>query len=141
MTRLVNLLGDTFQPGSQQANQSNFFACARQNNRNVHEGQTYSEISHEMIISDISTIKHIIVQYANTGSFSPNKPSAGKRSACTNEIIQFMEYLFSTMYLRAESKKSVERLLHLVAGVTNISAVTTVNDVIRNHIEEEYLKL
>ena len=127
----VNSLGGTFQPGRAvplhvRNRITELFA----------EGQAYSQISHETKIH-ISTIKRIIVQYANTGSFSPNKSSGRKRSVCTNEIIQFIEYLkFSRPTIYAEE---IRREI-IALGVINIPAVTT-NDVIRNQLGLTYKKI
>ena len=126
----VNSLGGTFQPG--------MAVPLHVRNRITElfaEGQTYSQISHETKIH-ISPIKRIIVQYANTGS--PNKSSGRKRSVCTNEIIQFIEYLkFSqpTIYAEEIRRESI------ALGVINIPAVTTINDVIPNQLGLMYKKI
>ena len=119
----VNSLGGIFQPGRSiplhvRNRITDLFA----------EGQTYSEISYETKVN-ISTMKRIIVQYANTGSFSPNKSSGRKRSIHTNEIIQFIEFLkFSRPSIYVEE---IRREI-MALGVINIPAVTTIN-VIKRH--------
>ena len=120
----VNSLGGIFQPGRSiplhvRNRITDLFA----------EGQTYSEISHETKVN-ISTIKRIIVQCANTGSFSPNKSSGRKRSIHTNEIIQFIEFLkfFRPSIYAEEIRREIMAL-----GVINIPAVTTIN-VIKRHM-------
>ena len=128
----VNSLGGIFQPGRSiplhvRNRITDLFA----------EGQTYSKISHETKVN-ISTIKRIIAQYANTGSFSPKKSSGRKRSICTNEIIQFIEFLkFSRPSIYAEE---IRREI-MALGVVNIPAVTTINDVIRNQLGLTYKKI
>ena len=128
----VNSLGGIFQPGRAiplhvRNRITDLFA----------EGRAYSEISHEMKIN-ISTVKRVIVQYANTGSFSPNMSSGRKRSICTNEIIQFIEYL---KFCRPSMYAEEIRREIIALGVINIPAVTTINDVIRNQLGLSYKKI
>lgn len=101
------------------------------------EGQTYSQISQSMKIN-ISTVKRIIAKYANTGSFSPRKSSGRKRSICSNEVTQLIEYMkFSRPSIFAEEIRR-EIITH---GVINIPASSTINDVIRNRLGLSYKKI
>ena len=56
------------------------------------EGETYSGIARRMKIHTAS-VRRIISKYVNTGTFSPSKSSGRKRTICSNEITQFIEYL------------------------------------------------
>ena len=87
---------------------------------------------------NISTVKPVILQNANTCSFAPKVSSGRKRSICTNEIIQKnIDYLKSC---RPSIYAEEIRFEIILLGVINIPAVTTIND-IRNQLGLSYKKI